>query len=200
MTISSRIESISRDVALLIAEDLSPEAQSAALAQFAAGEIAEAERANRGVVGSGLAGKQVFVDGREGAPLASVQPNGVIVAEFNLLGDMIEWIGAQLVLNSPRRSGKYASSHVMFVDGVQQQLGSAVADASEVAFVNLQPYARKIERGLSSQAPDGVYQAIASVAARRFGNVARVYFDYRTLVAGSKAKNNRQPAIVVRIG
>lgn len=195
--ISTRVESINRDIELLMADGLSDAGRSATLAAFAEEEIEAAAIANRLAMGAET-GKQVTVDGKIGAPLTTVRPDGIIAAEFNLLGDLIDWIGAQLVLASPRRSGRYAASHVMFVDGQQSALDAEVSGAREVAFVNVQPYARKIERGLSSQAPDGVYQSVAAVAARRFGNVARVLFGYRS-IAG-KAKTDRQPAIIVRIG
>ena len=84
-------------------------------------------------------------------------------------------------------------------------------------FLNTQPYARKIEgyRGLggvvhrapsSPQAPDGVYQAVATLAQRKFGNVAKITFSYRTAIGGEiiggKAGDRsklRNPAIVVRL-
>ena len=200
MKVSTRIEPIARDIALLIGDDLSAEAQSRMLAEFAEDEIAEAERTNLLALG-GQVDKEVFVDGRKGAALASVRPDGVIVAEFDLVHDVVEWIGQQLVLTSPRLSGDYAKSHVLFADGVENKVGGSVPPASEYIFVNTQPYARKIEAGLSSQAPDGVYQSVAVVAARRFGNVARVRFTYRSITAGSgKTSAERQPAILVRVG
>jgi hypothetical protein len=51
--------------------------------------------------------------------------------------------------------------------------------------VNTQPYARKIERGHSKQAPNGVYETVAHLAARRFGNMARIRFGYRSPLFGS---------------
>ena len=199
MKVSTRVEPIARDIALLLAEDFSPEAQSRMLAEFAEEQIAEAERTNRLALG-GQVDKEVFVDGRLGAALESVRPDGVIVAEFDLVNDVVEWIGQQLVLTSPRLSGDYAKSHVLFADGVEIKVGGSVPAASEYIFVNTQPYARKIEAGLSSQAPDGVYQSVAVVAARRFGNVGGVLFGYRCIAAGrTNASAERQPAIIVRV-
>ena len=55
------------------------------------------------------------------------------------------------------------------------------AAAEEYVFINTQPYARKIEgtggRRMAPQAPDGVYQAVATLAQRRFGNIARITFS-----------------------
>jgi hypothetical protein len=87
-------------------------------------------------------------------------------------------------------------------------------------FVNVQPYARKIERGESPSAPEGVYEAVATLARQRFGNVARIRFEYRVPVGGGTALeawagrtgqrrragrqrssewNRRQPAIVITV-
>jgi hypothetical protein len=68
--------------------------------------------------------------------------------------------------------------------------------ASRYEFVSTVPYARKIERGLSPQAPDGVYQVVAVLAQKRFGNVARIRFSYRAL----PGVEGRQPAIIIQIG
>lgn len=192
--VSVKVDPINRDIDLLLSQDLSGRAQSQAFAEYAHGEIEDAKRTNQRILGR-VPRHTVTVDGREGAPLATVRPDGVIVAEFELVGDLLIWIEQQLVIHSPRKSGRYARSHVLFADGVEADVNKPPV-AAEYVFVNVQPYARKIERGSSSQAPDGVYQAVAVMARRRFGNVARVSFSYRTL---SRAKD-RNPAVVVSLG
>jgi hypothetical protein len=149
----------------------------------------------------------VFVDGVRGAALQTVKPNGIIVAEFELVTDVLRYIGEQLVLNSPVDTRRYEQSHKLFADGVEIEPSSQILTADEYVFINTVPYARKIERGLSPQAPDGVYQAVATMAKRRFSRVARISFSYRGLiggfVAGGPAGNRsdtRQPAIIVRPG
>ena len=62
-------------------------------------------------------------------------------------------------------------------------------------FLNAQSYARKIERGQSSQAPDGVYEAVAAMAARRFGNVARIRFGFRSVQEGALVPNAEVSAL-----
>lgn len=197
MAIATRIESFDRDIAFIVAEELSPEAQSAALAGFAREAIAEAEASNAATFGQ-TPTYDLIVDGRRNGALESVRPDGVVVAEFELLMDLFTWVGAQLVIASPRKTGRYAQSHAFFVDGREVQLSRSVPAGADYAFVNVQPYSRKIERGLSSQAPDGVYQAVASMAARRFGNIARAYFDYRAVAGGGR--ESRSPAIIIRLG
>jgi hypothetical protein len=223
MAISARVEPIDRDVALILAEDLSPEAQSAALAEYAGEQIAQARAQNRAAMGF-EPDYEVSVDGRRGAPLVSVKPSGVVVAEFDLLLDVFAWIAQKLETESPKKSGRYSKSHVFFADGAEVDPLGAVPAASEYVFINAQPYARKIERGLSSMAPEGVYHAVAAVAHSRFSNLARIGFAFRSMVGGAvgdwagrtkmaapqsirnrpgKARRDwltRQPAIIIRVG
>ena len=100
-------------------------------------------------------------------------------------------------MHSPRLTGHYASSHVLFADGAETSVNNP-APAEEYVFVNTTPYARKLEgtKGRppsSPQAPDGVYQAVATLA-RKFSNVAKVTFSYRTVAGGE-----RNPAIIVKL-
>lgn len=191
MGVSTRIDPIGLDLKVSLAGLVSPEAQSAHLAAVARREIGEAATHNARRLGRAPARKE-YVDGRQGARLENVRPNGVIVAEFELFGEVVEWIDALLILNSPVLTGRYAKSHVLFADGVEvDPQRPPVAD--EYVFLNVQPYARKIERGQSRKAPDGVYQAVAAMAGRRFGNLARVSFSYRSpLLAYVPGGANRQ--------
>lgn len=207
MAVSTRVEPINRDIDLMLHESLSPQAQSAALAEFAGAQIDEATQANRNVLGRSPR-RTVTVDGREGAPLESVSPAGVIVAEFELVDDVLAWIGEQLVRHSPvGKTGLYQRSHTLFADGVEIDVGGVIPAATEYSFLNLVPYARKIELGSSSQAPDGVYQAVAMLARRRFGNIAKIGFSYRTALQGSiiggaqgNRSSQRNPAVIVTLG
>jgi hypothetical protein len=196
MAVRTRIEPIDRDIAAIIGTDLSPKARSAALAAFGRQELAKAEQQNARALGA-VPDHDRFVDGREGAPLETVRPDGTILFEFHLLGDLFEWIEAQLILNAPVRSGRFARSFVFFADGVEADPTRA-PPASEWVFINTTEYARKIERGSSSQAPDGLFEAIAGLANRRFGNLARVRFSFRSPVA-AKSKMKRTPAIVITV-
>ncbi|HZY67757.1 MAG TPA: hypothetical protein VFE52_04175 [Devosia sp.] len=217
LMLSAKIEPIDRDIAVLVSEELSPEARSRFLAEYAEEQIAEVRMHNAQVIGQ-VPDYETIVDGRRGAMLTSVRPNGTIVAEYDLLLEVFAWIGAQLVTHSPRRSGRYAASHAFFADGIEVDPKVGVPDASEYVFVNLQPYARKIEAGLSAMAPDGVYQAVTAVANRRFGNIARILFGYRDVgTRGVRtvrvndnrgtverrargAASGRNPAIIIRLG
>ena len=180
------------------------------LAAFAAETIEEAKQQNKQVLGV-VPPYEVYVDGREGAPLASVKPDGIIRAEFQLVNEALAWISTQLQIHSPVLTGRYAKSHELFADGVETENPNAAPPAEEYVFLNTQPYARKIEgdqdeAAIVPQAPDGVYQAVATLAQRRFGNVAKITFSYRTAIGGEiiggKAGDRselRNPAIIVRL-
>jgi len=216
MALKTRVQPIVRDLELFQSVDLGPKTRSAMLAAFAAETIEEAKAQNKQVLGV-VPPYEVYVDGQEGAPLTSVKPDGTIRAEFQLVNEALAWISTQLQLHSPVLTGRYAKSHELFADGVDTENPNVAPPAEEYVFINTQPYARKIEgsRGLggvvhrapsSPQAPDGVYQAVATLAQRRFGNVAKITFSYRTAIggvfvggpAGDRARE-RNPAIIVRL-
>ncbi|KQQ81944.1 hypothetical protein [Aureimonas sp. Leaf324] len=195
-----KIEPLTQQIAVFVNEIKSPQARSARLAQVAKDGIAEIRKSNAAASGGRDHPPEVSVDGRRGAPLESVKPDGMIVAQFDPLRNVLEWIGEALVEESPVRSGRYARSHVLLVDGVEQIIGTEVPAGDVYRFVNRQPYAAKIEpdgyaAGQSPQAAQGVYQVIAAVAAHRFNQVAQIsystsYFDQTT--------RYMHPSIVVR--
>lgn len=193
MAVRARVEPLERDLEVLFPDTFSPAARSKGLADFARGALTEAQEINRRALGR-APGHETFVDGRAGADENTVKPDGVIVYEFELFDEAFAWIEEMLILHSPSRSGRYAKSHIFFADGVEAD-PSAPPPAVDYAFVNRQPYARKIERGHSKQAPNGVYEVVASMAQRRFGNMLRVRFTYRGVVGA--ADGDRQPAIVL---
>lgn len=224
MDIKVRLDPIEKDVAILFPDAFSPRQRSLELARFARDGIDQADAQNAAAVGHQMPHTET-VDGREGAPLNSVRPNGVIVAEWTLFDEMFQWIAEQLSKHSPvggamdtrpGHPGLYRASHVFLADGSQVFPGEVVPAADEYVFVNTVPYARKIERGLSPQAPEGVYETVAVLASRRWGNLARVRFSYRsplfgdiqswasgtsmqTRAKGTKRRDwlTRQPAIVI---
>lgn len=205
MAVTTRIQPISKDIDILLNEELSPKAQSQVFAALARDQIEDAKATNRSILGR-VPRFTTFVDGNAGAPLESVRPDGVIVTEFELVDDVLLWIGEQLQTHSPVKSGRYRRSHTLFADGREIDVGGVIPAADEYVFINVVPYARKIERGSSSQAPDGVYQAVATLGQRRFGNVARITFSYRTAVGrsiiGGRAGNRsseRNPAVIVTL-
>lgn len=207
MTVTTKIDAIDKDLALMLREDLSPEAQRAMLASFAREELGKAQAINRRALGYDPT-YDTFVDGRRGAALESVHPNGTILFAFDLLDDLFAWIGEQLVLHAPVLTGRYQRSFRFYADGREINPGAEVPAAREYYFISSVPYARKIERGHSSQAPNGVFEVVAALARSRFGNLANIRFSYRTPEASTadtpKARRaadreNRSPAIVITL-
>jgi hypothetical protein len=201
MAVTLRFQPINRDIDIMLTE---AQIDGAGIfAAFAREEIEDAKQINRGILGREPP-VQIFVDGQADAPLESVKVNGVIVAEFELVTEVLVWIAQQLEQHSPVKSGLYRRSHIVLADGVEIVASEDVLSAKEYVFINVVPYARKIERGSSSQAPDGVYQAVAVLARQRFGKIARIVFSYRTVMSGAiitgragNRSSNRNPAIIV---
>jgi hypothetical protein len=182
--IKTRIDVVERNVEVLFANELKAAARSQNFARIAREELKKGQEQNRQVLGR-VPPHESFVDGRKSEQLEAVKPDGVIVFEFELLDDVLEYIGEMLIRHSPVLTGRFRSSFVMFVDEKVVEPGEPIpANAQEITFVNIQPYARKIERGLSPQAPDGVMAVVATMAQRRFGNMARIRFGYRTPLFG----------------
>ncbi|CAH1658705.1 hypothetical protein CHELA1G11_12869 [Hyphomicrobiales bacterium] len=198
MALRVRTKIINRDIVAFVKQGISAEAAASMRADIAREALAEAQEQNRKALGR-LPPHETYVDGRKGAPLESVKPTGTVLFEFDLYNELFSWIGEQLVLHSPVLTGHYRQSHLFFADGAAVDPGAALPEAGEYLFVNDRPYARMIEGGSSDQAPDGVYEAVAALANRRFGNVARIRFTYRTVVGSRKDASTRQPAIVITL-
>ncbi|MFT8481371.1 hypothetical protein [Gluconobacter oxydans] len=167
--------SVARNIRLFRDQALSPAAQSARLA-------AVAIKARDQAVRSGDAPPHwvTIVDGRQGTPESSVQPDGFILYKFNVMG-----LAAQAALQlckdrSPVRSGRYRDSWMVVVDG--RPWTEEVADIPEgvsVMIVNPQPYARKIDTGAmkNMSVPPGIVDAVRKLVQRKFPtvNAARAF-------------------------
>ncbi|MBN9022171.1 MAG: hypothetical protein J0H08_08780 [Rhizobiales bacterium] len=193
--VSTRVEPLDRDLAVIVDEELSPAAQTRALAAFARETLLEAQTTNRQALGR-VPPHHTFVDGVEGASVDRVRPEGTIVYEFELVGDVLMFIFAELERVSPVLTGRYRGSHTLFADGIEVPIAGnsqVIPPAKEYVFVSTLPYSRKIEgssRGkgrkpLSRQAPRGVYEITAVKAKARFGNVASVRFSFRAPIGGA---------------
>lgn len=218
MAVSMKIDPIDREINLMISQTLSVEAQSRLLAEFAIEALDSAKTTNKNILGR-VPFYRKFVDGSEGADEESVKPTGTIVYEFEIVTDVLYFIGTELEKHSPYLHGTYRQSHTLYADGIEVKLGGQIPTASEFVFLSDLPYSSKIEHGSSSQAPDGVYEITANNAKRRFGNVARIEFNYRSTFGGTTTPGpintkdnvslvtlhqnksaNRFPAIIVRLG
>lgn len=190
-TIRYRIDPLEKDIKVFLDAALGPAARSKAFAAFAQDEIDKASAINKAALGRAPE-YEVWVDGRRGAPLASVKPEGRVIAEWDFLEDSLVWIRDMLEQHSPVRTGRYQRSHKFFVDGVEADPAKPVAVEKIAWFVSNVPYARKLERHKAA----GVYQAVAKLASGRFGNFAKIKFGYR-FVTTAEGKEERNPSIDV---
>lgn len=142
-----------------------------------------------------------FVDGSLGKPLE--QAELYTLTQFSLVGHVVATALRLLFERSPvgyEEDGHYRDDHWLFVNGQRRDyaLGGPLPDIAaedEVLIINARAYARKIERGLSVQAPSGVYELAARELRRRFGRIAHIEFTYRGLPGGG---NDRFPALTIR--
>lgn len=205
MAVRTRIEPIDSWVSVVVDEDLAPQARSELIATFARSSIAETREANRTLLGRDTP-ETVFVDGKRGAPLENVNPDrGVIVAEFDLVLDVLNWIWNRLLESSPVLSGEYKQGHKLFADGAEISTGGEIPDAAEYAFTNTVPYARKIEVGKTKDGRDFViqvepkiYDRVAREARGRFGNIAQIGYTFRGIVGGQQIAAENLPIALKR--
>lgn len=188
MPVVFKMKPLDKDIAIRLTG--TPAQRSARFAAFARSKLSEAEAVNKSVLGH-VPPHKTFVDGTEGATEDRVKPDGgVVMYEFELVSDTLVWIGDQLREHSPvgsgpdKHAGLYKDSHILYADGSEVPEGADVPQAGEYVFISALPYSRKLEHGSSPQAPDGVYQAVASLAKSRFGNVASIEFNYRAPIDG----------------
>ena len=201
MALATRLDPIRKDFEIILAEELSPQGRSKAFANFARVQLHDAQEINRRALGR-VPEHETYVDNRKSENLDAAQR--LIVFEFDLMEDSFIWIHQMLQKHSPYKTGRYRNNHFFFVDGVEADPTAAQTIDREAFFINAVPYARKIGRGLSRQAPDGVYQVVAKMAQRRFGNSLRIKFSYRNLSGvvprgpnALAATEVRQPSIVI---
>lgn len=212
MVIRVRLDPIAKDLRVM-AQGGTEQERARLVADFARSEIAKADAQNRRALGRDV-GKTVTVDGRANASLETVKVNGgVIIAEWDIFFDVLVWIYQELVRRSPRISGDYIRGHRLFADGSEIAATSTPPPASEYTFLNLVPYARKIEIGKTKtgrdfviQVPNRIYDGVAKDARSRFGNIATIRFSYREPANGYRVRNRRGkqaglrvPAIIVRL-
>ncbi|WP_052435646.1 hypothetical protein [Bradyrhizobium japonicum] len=200
--LSGSIDPIDLDFQALIDEDLSPKAQSRALAGFARDQLTDAEKINAQALGF-TPQHHVRVDGADGVSEDQVRPDGEIVYTFDLHSDVLTWIMEQLGQFAPVLSGRFRHSFELFVDGVLADLAGEMPEGREFVFLSSVPYAGKIEgehkAPESSQAPDGVFEAVAALARLRFPQVD-IAFAYIAPLAGSGVSQPDTPAITINAG
>lgn len=194
-----------RDITVALSPLMSPEERGIVAADFARVKLGEAQQINRAAMGT-VPPHETFVDGKKDAPLESVKDT--IVFQFQPMDNAIAWVKEQLDRRAPVLTGRFKHSFIELADGAEVPMGTEVKGAQRYVIVNTQPYSRKIEKGQSRQAPNGLFQAVASIANAKFGKTVRVKFTYMSLTTqvdqslrGSARRKAdraaRQPAIII---
>jgi hypothetical protein len=192
MALSIKIDPVEKITEVDVANDISLPEQRKEVASFVQAGIDEAKAQNRSILGR-VPPFTVTVDGREGAPLESVNPDGgSVVVEFELVGDVLSWIAQTLLDRSPVVSGDYRKGHTLFADGVEVDPLGVIPPADVYLFTNSVPYARKIEIGETEkgqpfviQVPNRIYERTAADAKAKYGNIASIKFTYQALNGGA---------------
>lgn len=198
MAVKTRIDSIATDINLIVSRDIAPAAQSRAVANYARVEIERADAKNKRVLGR-IPPKVTTVDGRAGAPLENVRPRGgSIITEWELVSDVLIWIGDTLKDRSPYVSGDFREGWTLLADGQIIDVGGQIPPAEVYTFVNVVPYARKIEVGKTEsgrnfviQVPNRIAERTAKDAASRFGNVAKIKSVWISLASAYTLKHDQ---------
>jgi hypothetical protein len=178
-----------RSVSVFVNQNLTPAAQSAALARTAIEGRQELIRTGRAPDNY-----RTLVDGREGVPEAQVKPQGMIVYRFNLLGEAAVFALGFLRARSPVRGGKFRDSFWAAVDGRPFSLKTfdpqQVGGATEVIIYNTQPYSRRVQvqfdgsRRLRFSVPPDMFGDAMMAVRRRFPTLDASQF-YRIQAPGS---------------
>lgn len=185
LQITDNSGSNSTEIAEWVQEVRSPAVAAREIAALVISEIATMDAVYLRIVGH-VVRKLITVDGQAGRDLALVQPDGgEIDVEWDVVSDVLIWIGQMLRDRSPILSGKYREGHTLYADDEVVLIGAAIPPATRYTFINLQPYAHKIEIGKTNsgrdfviQVPNRIYERTAIDANARFGNIARITFDY----------------------
>jgi hypothetical protein len=218
--ISTAVVPVRRDLDLMLMRDFGAPALAEVIVAVARTTLAEADAANEAAMGQ-LVPYTTFIDGQISEALERVRAGGSIVRVYHLLPIALQEIGNLLWEYSPVKSGAYQQSHRLLADGTEiAQVTEGWAPpavppgARELVFVPTVAYARLMEpvdgrSAWSSQAPDGVYHAVAELMQDSFRRLGTLAFGYRELsgveetAPERRARPNaprdlRQPAIIIR--
>lgn len=118
--------------------------------------------------------------------------------------DLLRWIAAELIAESPVVSGDYRGGNELYVDGVRVASAEEIDDGATIpegkvyAFVATVPYARRLEVGTAKtgrrkgqpfvrQVPPHIYERVAAAAQGHAGTDATVRFNYTDVDEGRTA-------------
>lgn len=134
--------------------------------------------------------------------LDAVQLPGPIVFDYDYRREIVAEALRLLIEASPRQSGAYAAAHTVFIDGVPvAELPARIPESAEIMIVNPLPYTRRLEIGKTKsgrdfvlQVPNRIYERVCKTHLMpRYGNAARIEFDYVQLPDAYIAKGRLSP-------
>lgn len=165
----NNLGAVARDVRFFAEQNMSPQALSANLAKLSIDYRDDAIRR-----GDAAPVYRTYVDGRQGVPETQVQPDGVIIYRFNLLGLAAAFSLAFCQARSPVRSGAYKKAWAIVVNGKRwTDATDGIPSDAEVMIVNPMPYARKIDTGaMRMSVPPGIIEAGRTAVRRQYPNIA----------------------------
>lgn len=180
-------------------------------------EIAEAQRKGA------MLTFEVLTDGSPTKPPSMVKPRGKITAVDEAAQDFREAIGKvfdHLLSISPYSpksqrdiargmTTHYIEAHHLYVNGSRLASEEAIRAYEpqrddQIMFVNSQPYATRIERGWSWQAPTGVYRVTANRLKRDYRDTLEIAYTDRILaeavpgaMIGFSRSAQRVPSVLI---
>lgn len=190
-------------------ENVGPPLTPASIGEWVkAATIRVAEAALIEEVGKGFDNQPIVItDGVPARDYSQVKPFGKIeFAARPNMADAVAWALNELQKLSPFKTGRYVSSHTVMINGTEvtgdiTAALKAVKETDRVQIVNPQPYAKKIEgragsrkrglgavKGLSPQAPGGVYRVVERELIARYGRTMFFDFKYVKLDSGLKVR------------
>jgi hypothetical protein len=193
-------QTFSRDLKIATA-GLEPKAIKAKLVSVAKSSLAEALQS-----GEGSPDFVRIVNGVVGEDEDKVVLPGPIVYQFNWISDVavyaVAFLKARWKVIGPPKGGHYQTSFFVLADGHEITLAD-VEKYSEIAIINEQPYARKVQVGSKGfSVPKGLFENCRQSIFRKFGSgLFNVEVKYVTLSGGyvlkgragkKKAKQNLQ--------
>lgn len=191
-----------RQASVQMRSRLTGEERRKELATLAKEAVSQVTMMNRAAIGYDV-GRKIIVDGREGASIDSVKIGGTVVALFAVHEAAVDFAWETLAGLSPVDMRPDADDivfrdrHLMLVNGVEVGPPPVKIEPDDVVtFVNLLPYARRLEKGWSKkQAPDGVYEVASAIIRARFGKLVTVKFGYGSFLGATATRDNRYPFI-----
>lgn len=181
---ANRLQNFDRETALYL-QDLRGDARREVIREAALDLFGEARAQN--IRALGYRPDEIrSTDNVLNKPPEQMAIGGWSQVEFDLHSDVIAF-SAELAKRLSPRSGSnrkapqqtYAENHLVIVDGAVVPPPYRVDKFERAVIINLLPYARKIERGLSKKRPNGIYEALlVPEVKKRYGGQFFITFTY----------------------